>query len=81
MSYQEIDPVISVWARKYNLTIYRQYQGEEVRSVDLVSPNGKKYQVWIDLPNGKEVDIHAWNYKRQRRDWNVPIVQLAQALE
>lgn len=34
MSYLTIDPIISEWATKHRLVVYRQYQGEEVRSVD-----------------------------------------------
>jgi hypothetical protein len=80
MSYQKIDPIISEWAKSYNLTVYRQHQGEDIRSVDVISSIGKKYQVWVDLPVDKKVAIHAWDYKNQRRDWNVPVEQLEQAL-
>jgi hypothetical protein len=81
MNYAMIDPIISKWAAKQCLTLYTQYQGEEVRSVDVVSRCGRKYQIWIDPPRGREVSIHAWDYKKHRRDWSGPIEQLSQSLE
>jgi hypothetical protein len=53
MSYAAIDPVISTWASRHSLTVYTQYKGGEVRSVDVVSSKGRKYQIWIDLPKQK----------------------------
>jgi len=81
MSYTTIDPVISAWAARHNLTVYTQYQDAEVRSVDVISSKGRKYQIWIDPPKGTTVSVHAWDYKRQRRDWNRSSDQLAQTLE
>jgi len=81
MSYAAIDPLISKWASTHSLTIYTQYQGEEVRSVDLISPQGRKYQIWIDLPEGRKVAIHAWDYKKSRRDWNGSVDQVTKNLE
>jgi len=80
MSYLLIDSIISKWAAKHSFTVYRQYQDEEVRSVDVVSPNGQKYQIWIDPPEGT-VAVHAWDYKKRRRDWKGSIDQLFQNLE
>lgn len=80
-NYSIIDTVISAWATKHSLTVYTEYQGEEVRSIDVVSPQGRKYQIWIDAPNGNSLAVHAWDYKKRRKDWNASIAQLAQTLE
>lgn len=81
MNYAAIDPIISAWAAKHSFTIYKQYRDEEVRSVNIVSPTGRKYQIWIDPPKGETVSIHAWDYKKQRQDWDGTIEQLSQNLE
>lgn len=81
IDYSKVDGIIFSWARKHKLTIYTRHQDQEVRSADVVSPKGKKYQIWIDSPNGKMVAVHAWDYKKQRQDWMGPIDQLANNLE
>ena len=81
MNYAKIDPTITAWARKHLFTIYTYYRDSEVRSIDIVSPQGHKYQLWIDPPTNATVAIHVWNYKRRRKDWSVRIDELVQILE
>jgi hypothetical protein len=81
IDYSTIDEVIPSWATKHRLTLYTQYQDQEVRSVDVVSPKGRKFQIWIDPPSGGGVAVHAWDYKKQRRDWKGTTSHLAQYLE
>ena len=81
MSYALIDTVIDAWSVKDVFTVHTQYQDTEVRSVDVVSPKGRKFQIWIDKPTGSTVAVHAWDYKNNRRDWSGPIGQLAEYLE
>jgi hypothetical protein len=81
MSYNSIDPVIQEWAKKHSLPVYTQYKDVEVRSMELVSVNGKRAQIWIDKPLHGLVGLHAWNYKKLRRDWNVSMAKLDSALE
>lgn len=80
MSYTAIDPVVSAWVSKHGLFLYTQHQGEEIRSVDVVSPKGQKCQIWIDVPNGRRVNVHAWDYKKRRRDWNAPVERIDKCL-
>lgn len=61
--------------------VYKQYRDEEVRSISIISPAGKKYQIWIDPPEGETVNIHAWDYKKQRKNWNGTVEKLAENLE
>lgn len=81
IDYSTIDVVISIWAAKHKLTVYTQYQDQEVRSVDVVSLKGRKFQIWVDPPSGDSVAVHAWDYKRQRRDWKGAASHLSQYLE
>jgi hypothetical protein len=61
--------------------VYKEYRDEEVRSISIVSPAGKKYQIWIDPPKGETVTIHAWDYKKQRKDWDSTFEEFANNLE
>ena len=82
MSYQQIDPVIWDWVDKHNLSVYTSYQDYEVRSVDVVDQQGQKYQIWIDPPDQfGNVAVHAWDYKKRRKDYIVSINELRSCLE
>jgi translation initiation factor IF-1 len=81
MNYSTIDAFIYSWVTKHGLTVYTQYQDQEVRSVDVISHNGRKFQIWIDPPVGDSVAVHAWDYKKRRRDWKGGARQLSQYLE
>ena len=81
INYCTIDGVISVWAVRHNLTVYTHYQDQEVRSVDVISPQGRKYQIWIDPPRNNEVAVHAWDYKKRKQDWTGTTNDLSQYLE
>lgn len=81
MSYESIDKVIKSWASKHRLSLYTEYKDSEVRSVDVVDHSGKKFQIWIDKPSDETVGVHAWDYKRRRRDWEPAVAELGEALE
>jgi hypothetical protein len=49
--------------------------------VDVVSTSGQKFQIWIDRPRFGKVTVHLWDYKKQRRDWDVAVSDLAPCLE
>jgi len=81
MSYELIDPIISRWAQKHTLYIFTSYKDEEVRSIDVVSAKGERFQIWFDRPLGTQVGIHAWNYKKIKREWVVEVSDLQSVLE
>lgn len=82
MSYQNIDLIIRDWADKHKLTLYTSYRDHEVRSVDVVDQRGRKYQIWIDPPDQKgNVEVHAWDYRRKRKDYAVSINNLSSCLD
>lgn len=79
--YSEIDPVIEAWRIRHSLHIYTVFKDAEVRSTELVNPAGKRWQIWVDPPDGQGVGVHAWDFKTMRHDTNVPISQLGEALD
>lgn len=81
MSYSLIDPIISTWASKNKLKVYNKYKDIEVRSINLVSPEGLNFQIWIDQPLNNKVSVHVWDYKKQRKDWCVHTSDLIDCLE
>ena len=81
MSYEEVDSVISAWVGKYGFTLFTEHQDCAVRSVNVVSASGQKFQIWIDRPRSGKVAVHLWDYKKQRRDWDVSVSDLAACLE
>ena len=76
-NYSTIDLAISAWVEKNNLSLFTQYQDSEVRSVEIIGDNGRKFQVWIDCPQGNMVAVHVWDYKKMRQDWEVNMSELS----
>jgi hypothetical protein len=81
MSYESIDDAIKSWASKHSLSLYTEYKDSEVRSVDVVDHSGKKFQIWIDKPTDGIVGVHAWDYKKRRKDWEPAVADLEETLE
>ena len=82
MSYQVLDSILEGWAKKRGLHIYTTYKDEEVRSIDIVSPAGKRFQLWLDEPgrNG-ETTVHIWDYRKRKKDFNAVLSNLESQLE
>ena len=83
MSYSIIvDVALREWTTKHGLHVQTQYQDVEVRSVDIVSPCGKRFQLWIDEPdeNG-DTEVHIWDMKKKRKDFSTENIPLKDALE
>jgi len=81
MSYALIDSVLSSWAEKHGVSWSTQYQDTEVRSVTVVSSEGKKFQIWVDPPGHTDIKVHAWDYKRRREDFGANTRTLAAVLD
>lgn len=81
MNYEKVDPIITEWAEKHSFTLFTEHQDCAVRSVDVISASGQKFQIWIDRPRSDKVAVHLWDYKKQRRNWEVDIPGLAACLE
>ena len=49
---------------------------------DVVDELGNKYQIWIDEPKSDgSVEVHAWDYKKKRKDFMTTTLDLMSALE
>ena len=87
MSYAAVDSVIARWARRHALQLVTSVAGvEEVRNVYLSSTVGDCFQVWVEVPSGDQVAVHAACVEGPMeddppRDWSVPIDQLDDGLE
>lgn len=82
MSYQILDQILEDWAKKHSLHLYTTYKDEEVRSIDIVSPSGKHFQLWLDDPGSNErTVIHVWDYRKRRSDFDADLSNLKTQLE
>ncbi len=81
MSYKLVDPIIFNWARKHSLHVFTSYKDEEVRSIDIVSKKGQRFQICVDQPLDHNINVHAWNYKNIKKEWSVEINNLNSTLE
>ncbi len=82
MTYAAIDSILQGWSRKHGLSISTEYKDEEVRSVELTDQKGRRYQIWIDLPDERgSVAVHAWDYRKQRTDAKADIGDLETTLD
>jgi hypothetical protein len=53
-----------------------------VRSIEVVSESGKRYQIWLDAPDErKEIALHAWDYKKRKVDVKSSLSDLDEKLE
>lgn len=81
MGYALIDSAINEWVSKNRLHLYTSYREEEVRSVEIVSERGDRFQIWIDPPKAEIVGVHVWDYKRRRVDLEGNLTTLPATLD
>jgi len=82
MNYLTIDSTLSEWANDHGLHLVRTYREAEVRSVDVVGPDGSRSQIWVDPPDGDgKVGVHAWDYDNRRKDVSTAAVDLRRELD
>jgi hypothetical protein len=81
MTYFAIDELLSNWASENRLRFSTKYRDEEVRSLDVVSAKGKRYQIWVDAPRNGRVGVHVWDYRKRRIDLDVAQTELNSALD
>lgn len=67
MTYQWVDPVLEQWAHHHGLRVCTSFKDEEVRSVEVVSPDARRFQIWLDPPGpGAHTTVHAWDFGERR---------------
>ena len=68
MDYSKVEKSFSIWAKGLKLTVQSEYQGEEVRSVDIFDKQNQKWQLWlVPVNHDEQCVIHYWNYKEISR--------------
>lgn len=82
MNYGDLDSVILPWAREHGLHIHTDYKGEEVRSIEVVSNNGTRCQIWVDPPTDPNaVVVHAWDFKRRHERFSASTSGIRESLD
>ena len=82
MTYKYIDEVLVPWAKNRNLHIQMKYKDEDVRSIDKVNPDGKRYQIWIESFDTKDqVEVNVWDYKNKHEAFITSLADLEECLE
>lgn len=82
MSYSIVDPILEDWAKIHELIIQKIFKEVEVRSIDMVSPEGKRFQIWIDEPDqAGNTGVHVWDMKKKKRDFTATKLSLKNMLE
>lgn len=81
MTYATIDEPLKRWVADHRLQLSTAYRDEEVRSIEIVSPEGRRFQMWLDLPRAGCVGVHLWDYKKRRVDLEVPHNEVVKALD
>ena len=80
-SYKLVDESIRAWVAEHHLNLCTDYKDYDVRSVDVVGPEGKQCQIWIDPPKGDSVVVNVWPYGPPHEKWEVPIEDIRATLE
>lgn len=61
--FASVDPIMSAWAAAHGLHLQSTYKDCEVRSVEVVSRDGRsRVQIWVELPEPGAVIVHVWDY-------------------
>jgi hypothetical protein len=82
MSYDKIDSILIPWADSRRLHIHTDFKDVEVRSIDIVSPKGERFQIWIDEPDNKgNTAVHVWNMKKRKKDYSATLSSFLDQLE
>ena len=85
MSYAAIDPLVTAWADRHDLTLFREWAGAEVRFC-YTSSDTECFQIVVREPHSEEVKIEAFsiettNDEEFQQSWDVPVASVGQGLE
>ncbi len=82
MNYEILDPILESWARRHDLHIHRMHRDDPVRSLNVVSPAGQRFQMWLDPPSEiGDTAVHGWDFKDLRIEIHTIIEDLEKNLE
>ena len=82
MNYFMLDSILKPWADSHALYIHTTFKDLEVRSIDIVSQEGKRFQLWIDEPDqAGNTSVHIWDMKKKRKDFSATKLSLKDKLD
>lgn len=77
-----MDSILESWADSHGFHIHKIFKDVEVRTIDIVSPKGKRFQLWIDEPDQSgKTTIHVWDMKKRKKDFVTAQSTLTENLE
>ena len=86
--YHQIDPIISAWVARHGYTLFENIAGnvDPCRCVYLSSSSDECCQVWVEVPVGEHVFVHAADVEARgdgclRMDWKATTASLDATLE
>lgn len=81
LRYSQIDETLSKWSAENSLIVMKIYKGMEVRSIELTDKKGARYQIWIELQDGDNAKIHAWDFGKRRTELSANSSDLKEKLD
>ena len=82
MNYEVLDTVLLPWASRHGLHVYTSHRDQDVRSVDIVSPDAKRFQIWLDPPDSDgKTAVHAWDFRRRQVAFDADLRTLSEQLD
>jgi hypothetical protein len=82
MGYEQIDDILVQWSADRRIPLLKSYMDEQVRSFEIVDSDGKRFQIWVDLPDDTSVTmVHVWDFKKRTDQFTADWHSLYQELE
>lgn len=78
MNFSTVDPTLQDWASRNRMPLATQYQDADVRSFELVGPDGRA-QIWVEV--NTDITVHAWDYRNRKQVFSVDSSTLASGLD
>jgi hypothetical protein len=68
LNYARYDPIVEAWSHRVGLPLLTQYQDDEVRAFEVVTPSGARRQIWLEVLNEgtDDVLVHVWDFRDRR---------------
>lgn len=78
MSFSAVDPTLKDWASRNRMPLSTRYQDADVRSFELVGPDGRA-QIWVEV--NMDITVHVGDYRKRKRVFPVDRSTLADGLD
>lgn len=78
VNFSAVDPTLRAWASRNCLPLCTKYRDADVRSFELVGPDGR-VQIWVEI-NG-ETTVHVWDHRKRKQTFSVGESTLVDGLD